>query len=696
MNSSIKSNKGSYRPEIDGLRAIAVAAVILYHFNDRFLPSGFLGVDIFFVISGYVITSSLANRQYKGFKEYILGFYERRVKRIIPPLIFYVVVFILLISLFNPDPSIHYRTAISSLFGLSNNYLFIISNNYFSGATQFNPFAQTWSLGVEEQFYLLFPLLVWFTGFAKKSKNGPRNLFLLLAFCSAISLLGFIHYNFINQNAAYYLSPFRFWELAAGSLAFILEVKYSALYSKINNLDPIRLLIPILIIFFIPKNLIVISTISVVLLTIGLIISLKSNNIVFNFLTNKRVLYIGLISYSLYLWHWGVLVISRWTLGDSLWLIPLQLLLIYLLADFSYKYIEQPIRFSKLLGKSHLNILLGISTIISSSFGLTYAFIRSPHLTVLDKIEPLNKRFYLGSNEMDFIGFNPSSEFIKATYMECVKQEFLSTCATPAKNKNLQTILLFGDSHAGHMVPLLGAIHNDYGFGINVSATGIYPTKNITHEYGHTLQVSSKLTKGINSKFNSQLDLLKKNDIVFLVSRLDFHFVEPILDKVSPKINHYSDDFMPVTVGESLEEWTAKLSTTATRLEKLKLNLIVLAPIPIFTGVDNAPPHFVCVKEWYRPFKYNKCNVYKENKKFLKSRTNAIDTNLQKLSNKHKNLHIYNIFDQLCPNEDCVNRVGDKLIYTDTNHISHDVAYGLNDHFIEFLIRNDIIKKDNN
>jgi len=129
---SVRSTKSKYRSEIDGLRAFAVISVIINHFNKELLPSGYLGVDIFFVISGYVITSSLTDRKDESFGAFIAGFYERRIKRLAPALIMFVMVASVFICLFNPEPQPSIRTGISSLFGVSNIQLFSRTIDYFA------------------------------------------------------------------------------------------------------------------------------------------------------------------------------------------------------------------------------------------------------------------------------------------------------------------------------------------------------------------------------------------------------------------------------------------------------------------------------------------------------------------------------------------------------------------------------------
>lgn len=226
-NAVQKQANKKYRPEVDGIRAFAILAVLINHFNKEILPGGYLGVDIFFVISGYVITSSLSGRPSESFKEFIGGFYERRIKRLIPALSVFVLLTSILVCLFNPSPGNDLLAGTWALFGFSNIHLFGQSVDYFAQSTELNPFAHTCSLGVEEQFYLVFPILLWLSGFNCQGAKGTRNLLILLLSLAAVSLFCFLYLYKPNQSAAYFLMSSRFWEIAAGCL-YLLHFKSTA------------------------------------------------------------------------------------------------------------------------------------------------------------------------------------------------------------------------------------------------------------------------------------------------------------------------------------------------------------------------------------------------------------------------------------------------------------------------------------
>src|SRR5262249_472992 len=145
----------------------------------------------------------------------------RRIKRLVPALVLCVVITGILICLFSRDARTSLLTGVTSLFGLSNLYLLKQATNYFAASAELNVFTQTWSLGVEEQFYFLFPFLVWFTGFGRQTVRGSRNLIGIVAALAVASVVAFIYLSGSNQPAAYFLMPTRLWELGAGCLLFL-------------------------------------------------------------------------------------------------------------------------------------------------------------------------------------------------------------------------------------------------------------------------------------------------------------------------------------------------------------------------------------------------------------------------------------------------------------------------------------------
>ncbi len=470
MSSDIKENHSSiqsgYRPEIDGLRAFSVIAVIINHFNKELLPNGYLGVDIFFVISGFVITSSLYQRPSKNFKDFISGFYTRRIKRIVPALSVFIIFTSIAICLFNPEPSTSLKTGLTSLFGLSNLYLLKQSTYYFAESTQLNVFTHTWSLGVEEQFYILFPFLIWFSGFGRQTKNGARNLFIIVGILASTSLIRFVYLYPINQSAAYFQMPTRFWEIASGCLLFIGLQKRKSIEHFFDKISPILVLVCIVGIMYLQITWETVSTVAVVLLSGVLIASLKKGNISYTFFTNPQVVYIGLLSYSLYLWHWGVLSISRWTIGIHWWSVPFQVAIIFGLAFASYRYIETPLRKGNWFGKRWKTLAVGGAVMITLSGSLI----------TLDK--PLKGKLYTGKktisnteedweNQIGLInsnetrkkchaGKNHSAEELKLLFDEC-KYPLIR------KSNNQKTIAFVGDSHTNALL-FAGQILNNAGF----------------------------------------------------------------------------------------------------------------------------------------------------------------------------------------------------------------------------------------
>ena len=221
------SNQYPYRPDIDGLRAVAVGAVVAHHFESGLVPGGYIGVDVFFVISGFVVTQSILRTQTGKIFRDLLEFWRRRWLRIIPALLFMVAITSLLfVAFFAPIPQETYngtlRTGLTSSFGLSNLYLLRLSTDYFQSDQSINVFLHTWSLGVEEQFYVVFSLLIIAVpGLIWRFGNVEKLRLVLLGLFFIGSLWLFLDRADQRPMSAYYLLPARFWEMGLGSIIAI-------------------------------------------------------------------------------------------------------------------------------------------------------------------------------------------------------------------------------------------------------------------------------------------------------------------------------------------------------------------------------------------------------------------------------------------------------------------------------------------
>jgi peptidoglycan/LPS O-acetylase OafA/YrhL len=221
--SAVDHHKQPYFLGIDGLRAIAVLAVMAFHLDNQWLPGGFIGVDVFFVISGFVVTASVVNLRPASLGAFVTFFYARRMVRILPALVACLLLAALASTLFIPQAWLsdsNHKSALAAFFGISNFVLAGSSGDYFSPKAEFNPFTHTWSLAVEEQFYLVFPplLLSWLNARTAGRKNA---ITWAIAALSAASL-AFCAWQTAHQpTQAFYMLPARFWELSCGVLLMI-------------------------------------------------------------------------------------------------------------------------------------------------------------------------------------------------------------------------------------------------------------------------------------------------------------------------------------------------------------------------------------------------------------------------------------------------------------------------------------------
>jgi len=432
-----------YRPEIDGLRAIAVLAVIFYHTNVPGFSGGFVGVDIFFVISGFLITSIIL-KDIQEEKFSIARFYERRIRRIFPAL-FPVLAFTLVLGayLFDEQPFIDLGKTIAATTLFSSNILFWHQAGYFATPSLQKPLLHTWSLAVEEQFYIFFPLALVLIHKYLKSRYFPVIL-IGLAISLGLSIYGVYHF----ADATFYLVPTRAWELLVGSI-LALKLLPNPSHVWLRNLLSITgiALIIYSIGFYSEAMLFPGHNAIAPVLGAGVIIySCKGEgtSIVNKLLSVRPLVFIGLISYSLYLWHWPFVAFTKYLMFRPFNGFERASIILASLAvsTLSWKYIEQPFRGQQMLlpDRTKLFAVSGVVMIIAVSVGGVINLLGGLPGRI-DLLYPNIKT----STSKTYLGWNKEDEFKKQ-----LDRKNIALVIPPVIGKNNSTpqFILWGDSHA--------------------------------------------------------------------------------------------------------------------------------------------------------------------------------------------------------------------------------------------------------
>ena len=659
-----------YRPDIDGLRAIAVLAVIVYHFNKNLLPGGFMGVDIFFVISGYVVTATIFRYQSNSLKEYLLTFYARRIKRILPNLIVVVVFFSVISFLFIPPINTGgiIKSALYSLLGVSNFYFVSEDLDYFGVGSHSNPFTHTWSLGVEEQFYLIYPFVLYliFTHFKKSHLTG----LLILIGLGLLSAVYSFYLFYREPIYAYYYMPSRFWELSAGGGLFLAQAggyridKYLS-YKSATIWQLVGGLLVAYGLFFssgsegfpFPGAVPVVVGTSFLILVGG-----ASNNPVFKILSSSPVVNIGLLSYSLYLWHWPIITLFHWTLGlESVYTILTASFLTILLSWLSYKYVEQ--RFRKItISNNQLRVIgIGLVATLFSVIGLKFGF------------NELNKFSSDTYNPIAFQNIKVPKQLWPENVKEChyryykdTEQEAVTRCLGKVNEiKAGRTIYMIGDSHVQTL------------YAMALSAIG---NKDSAVKQMHNNSIPKILegTKSDLADIDYVVQTAGPGDLLmmsFYRGKFYKDWIQVPLDK---------DPMLEEGVRERYQNSMQYFSKLANKLSKKNINLLLVNDVP----------------QMRNPVRIQQCIV--QNKFGL---SNACDVNAKQslhsrkpmtllfaeLSRKYSNVFIWDPHPLVCPEKICRFSDSRGFIMVDHNHISREMSKAMAGRFRDYLNKYDLI-----
>lgn len=462
---SIASPKGpsNYRADIDGLRAVAVLSVMLYHVNNAWVPGGFVGVDIFFVISGYLITRNIAV-ELGGNRFSLLDFYARRVRRIAPMMLTIVVVTLALaMILFAPgDAATTAKAAGASLASLANVYFWLFQNNsYFAAPSAQSPLLHLWSLGVEEQFYLFWPLLLLL--FYRPTKAGR--------FCIGAALVAIVSFALgnilypLDPSFVYYMMPTRAGELLLGALVAVLTLRGAhkripAAASGWLALCGLALLIGS---FALITGHMPFPGVVAIAPTGGAALLILAGTInttwVSRLLSFKPLVHIGLISYSAYLWHWPLLAFYRYGYGEPNTMTGVAIIVIALaLSELSYRFIEQPARHfrgprwqvfaGEYFVPAAVVLLVAASVVYPQSFHSPWP--TSGYMARFKAVRAATQPAYASKNVCQLWRAAPED----LSNPDCV-------LGAPGGEPS---VLLWGDSNAAHYVGMVAEIARQAGF----------------------------------------------------------------------------------------------------------------------------------------------------------------------------------------------------------------------------------------
>lgn len=434
----------TYRPEIDGLRAIAVLAVVLYHCGFNFVSGGFIGVDIFFVISGFLITS-LLNKELLNGNFSLSVFYAKRIRRLYPALFFTILLTVVAgYFIFMPDEFKELGQSTVGVVTYLANVFFYLKSDYFDGPSNLKPLLHTWSLAVEEQFYIIFPLFLLVLAKLKKQIG-----FIFVTGLFLLSFAGSILFLKIDNSAAFFLTPFRAWEFMLGALCSVL-MSYvpEGKAQKCGAIAYFGLLLIITSFIFINEETSFpgVNAFPVTLGTALLILFARQQPLLMRILANKAVVFTGKISYSTYLVHWPIIVYYHYAIMRVPTLLE-QSGLVF--ASFGagflfYQLIENKFRLKSLTSKEVKTTFLG--TLVATFF-----------VCILGGVVHINEGFK-DRFVIDNKNIKPTANILppEGNCFLSTKESFEiwngKSCFIGNYDKEKKTTLLWGDSHINHLV----------------------------------------------------------------------------------------------------------------------------------------------------------------------------------------------------------------------------------------------------
>jgi peptidoglycan/LPS O-acetylase OafA/YrhL len=648
-----------YRPDIDGLRAITISAVVAFHVGLPGVTGGFVGVDIFFVLSGFLITSMLFQEAMQTGQISLQAFYARRVRRLLPVSSFVLIVSIFLAYFFlSPigyEQLLFARSAAAATVFTSNIYFWKTSGGYFDGPSDQIPLLHTWSLSVEEQFYLVWPLLlILMIRFANRRSIKLRSLVLLVLTMMFVgSLSASIYLSREASTSGFYLMPARVWELAAGAILGVL------LHEKVILHNPQQrwfaetyalfgLLAIGIACFYFDTTMSFPGWVAVLPVagTIALILSgfISNKTFVFTLLSAKPMVWLGKLSYGWYLWHWPLLAFFKienfgeYDVAQNLIISLIALILAYL----TFRHIENPIRFSRPgwfatnRGTLKMGVLLILATLIVTSFLLGLRSLVQESIT--------SKQVNFAYADFSPLRFKCSRDGSKP--LQTLKNP---DCEIGSKN-NPHTIVVWGDSHSDHWMPLIVDYFKNHQI-IQYSMPGCPPLKG-------NEQIMVKNCRPFNDQVIASLGMNKNIKGIILAARWPAYVGSTAIQNKQKKDIPIYFDSSATSTQEALDILKVSLDRTLTMISRSDLKILVLGPTPEFKY--SVPECVVKKSPQFCQSSRIENDIYRE----------KVLSVLQEVVAKYPNARFADAYEALCNGQHCPAIKNDQLLYGDADHLT--------------------------
>ncbi|MGJ8682409.1 acyltransferase family protein [Paraglaciecola sp.] len=637
-----------HQPHIDGLRALAVIAVLIFHINPSWLPGGFVGVDIFFVISGFLITSIIV-RELKNKKFSIANFYSRRIKRILP-VYFSVAISVLIVGgvFFFPEDLVGLAKSLLSSSMFVSNYYFWLNSGYFSKAVELTPLIHTWSLSVEEQFYIFWPLCLMVIFSPRLLVIKHYSVFVIFSVSFVLSVL----LSKSHPDFAYYAIFTRTYELMIGAI-------FALYYKRFVNLPDYMSLLAFIVlicsVFLIDKNMLFPGYIAIFpcLATGVLIVKGAGHASINKFLSFKWMQYIGLLSYSLYMWHWPIISFTKYYFfNPSLIVMSCSVVLIIGVSIFSRRFIEEPFLRSKITFLRATFLLFIIPTLI---IGASSLYIIA------------NKGLPSRYNSDELALFQSAVSSPNHCSVSLPTSSAKNGCEfRPKSSVKLKHVLIWGDSHANHLYGLSEELSNELNLNIElIPFAGCPPIRGVyrinrsysEHCYNHNSQIWQKIVN-------------KNYDIVFLAANWANY---PLADNLA------DDSNMEQSIENSRRTFYSNLKLQFELLESNNQKVWFLDALPNFeVDPKRCQLH-------HSLFRYTQAPVCETSLKLVEDKRLEYDQFILENVKNRENVNYFSLLDTFCADNACSAFKDNKLYFSDKNHLSYDGAKSLAPIFVETL-----------